>query len=87
MACHHVKIGDSVGIICTGRRRTKLCRWCGNRSSLLCDFPVERNGRKTTCDASMCGVSVGEELDYCPPHFRHAEKTKTLPTVTGRLFD
>jgi hypothetical protein len=91
MGCNTIRMpGGGTGIICTGRTRAKPCQWCGSRSSLLCDFPVVRNGKASTCNAPMCGSCgrpVGENLDYCPPHYRHAEKTKTLPASAPKLFE
>lgn len=59
------KGGQMNKIVCS--RGPSKCRWCGNRSTKLCDFPV--NGR--TCDAPMCGShakSIRHEVDYCPDH-------------------
>lgn len=59
------KDGQMMKIVCS--RGSSKCRWCGNRSTKLCDFPV--NGR--TCDAPMCSNHakyIRREVDYCPDH-------------------
>lgn len=77
MPCAPIK-GDGVGAIVCTRGPAKRCKWCQRPSTKLCDFPVKRNGKAGTCDASMCdrcAVTVpglGVSLDYCPPHARYS---------------
>lgn len=77
MRCEKRVLPDgSVVIVCTsGRRKRCSAPGCSSSASKLCDFPVNVKGRKSrTCDADLCAshaVSVGEELDYCPPHARY----------------
>lgn len=69
MPCEHVRIGDSVAIVCSrtrkGKRYTPLCATCSTTpSSFQCDWIVERaqpsllDGEPTpahkTCDAHIC---------------------------------
>jgi len=78
MPCEHIKIGDSFGIICTGRMRKRKCKFCGADASLLCDYPV---GSKT-CDAPICGACarpVGEDRDYCPEHQGSPVQSRLFP--------
>lgn len=62
-------------IVCV-RRQATYCRWCHVRSTLLCDYPVIRRGKQTTCDAPICvrcAHTISKNIHYCPPHFRHSE--------------
>jgi hypothetical protein len=78
MICTPLKLDDGViAIMCRSGRRQR-CKFCSTGScTKLCDHPV----RSGTCDAPMCdrcATSVGPEMDYCPPHARHAEKQQSL---------
>jgi len=72
--------GGVTAIVCGRFKDNPPCKWCGKRGTKQCDFPVSRAGIMSVgqaCDAWMCdrcAVSVGENRDYCPPHFRHAQK-------------
>ncbi len=71
MACRHFKIGNSTGIICGPKPRVRKCHKCHKDSVVLCDYPVVRNGRQTSCDAPCCRAHakvVGPDLDYCVAH-------------------
>lgn len=72
MRCQRVKIGDTVAIVCSSRPKTRRCRWCTLKATLLCDHPVNITGRKAkTCDAPMCGHharQAGPDLHHCPDH-------------------
>ena len=60
--------GKIVGIVCSREPRNRPCRFCGNPSSKLCDYPVS-NGK--TCDAPLCpacAVHIEPDTDYCPNH-------------------
>jgi hypothetical protein len=58
-------------IICCGRGR--VCSFCGEPSTKLCDAPIKVGdvGHKRTCDARMCdacATRVGANTDVCPNH-------------------
>lgn len=64
--------GKAIGFACyRGGRR---CKWCTNRATKQCDFPIfQSKNSKKTCDAYMCDfhatpVSYEKDLDYCPTH-------------------
>jgi hypothetical protein len=66
--------GRVIGIACG---TVPYCTACKRRAgSKRCDYPVKkRSGKAGTCDRWLCGrcaVSVGEDLDHCPPHARLA---------------
>lgn len=70
MPCEVKKHGETVLVVCSRRTGVGHCR-CGRACTKLCDFPVERAGKVTTCDAklcSRCATHVGHEKDLCPPH-------------------
>ncbi len=49
---------------------TRAAYRCCAMSTKLCDWPMIDGG---TCDAPLCedhAHSVGEDLDYCPTHYR-----------------
>jgi hypothetical protein len=59
-------------IVCASRVRcaTSTCRGEG---TLLCDYPVTRRGRQTTCNRRICrgcAKPITSSTDYCPPHGR-----------------
>ena len=66
--------GRVIGRACYREKRahcqTKHCR---GAAVLLCDYPVKRRGKATTCNRHVCrgcAKSIGPERDYCPPHAR-----------------
>jgi len=66
------------GFMCTSERSHKCSApGCTGRATKQCDFPVNRAaGKSRTCDAWLCdrhAVSVGPDLDYCPPHKRYVD--------------
>ena len=72
MPCHSFLDDDGkpIGIVCSGRGRTKTCarKDCRKRSTKLCDHKLE-NGK--TCDAAMCDTHAqhaGPDIDYCGDH-------------------
>jgi hypothetical protein len=72
--------GNAIGIACYREpRRTCSTVGCTKPGTLLCDYPVVRRGRKTTCSRYMCtscAKRIGPECDYCPPHAREHEKAE-----------
>jgi hypothetical protein len=72
MPCSHVKLpGGGHAIVCTRGGRQKSCVTCGKPASILCDYPVTRDGKDTTCDRPCCrqhAESVGSDKDYCLAH-------------------
>jgi hypothetical protein len=63
-------------IVCNRERRTCATPGCSKQTRKQCDFPVTRNGKAGTCDrylCSGCAVSVGPNVDHCPPHARAAK--------------
>lgn len=71
--------GGGSAHLCGGRGRRPKCSvpGCGRDQAALCDHPVERQGGKGTCDASMCAAhrtSVGKNRDHCPAHVKAAEQ-------------
>lgn len=68
-----VKAGGGQAWICGGRGRRPTCKVpnCGRPQAALCDFPIDRRGKRGTCDASMCEehrTKVGPNRDHCPAH-------------------
>jgi hypothetical protein len=78
-------------IICSrGSRRPPRCIYCGTPSSHLCDFPVEREGKTTTCDAALCrrcSTRIPGARDLCRSHsalWDHATgRPKVGPSAAG----
>lgn len=76
--------GRGVAIYCSRGGRTKPCVTCGKPSTLLCDYPVTRDGKPGTCDRAMCPAHrkrVGPDTDYCLAHAEHARKPKEEPNA------
>lgn len=62
--------------------RKRFCVTCGKPAPVLCDYPVKRAGKETTCDRACCRahcVSIGPDRDYC---LAHAEGSG----INGPLF-
>lgn len=60
-------------IACTRGPRKQKCSFCGNVSTLLCDFPVAGG----TCDKPLCrqcARSIGPNVDHCFAHVVLGEK-------------
>lgn len=77
MGCDFVPLEKGgFAILCSRGSKRKTCSMCGRPSTKLCDAPVSRKGRDTTCDAPLCNacaVPVSEATDYCPLHQQLAE--------------
>jgi len=78
MACERIDADGGVfAIACTRGARRRRCKFCSRWGVKLCDYPVRRNGRQTTCDAACCAehaFSRGENLDYCLQHHNLVEQ-------------
>jgi len=74
----HDAAGNVIGRACYRESRPRCATvGCGGVGSKLCDFPVKRRGRDTTCNRRMCSrcaKSIGGDQDFCPPHARAAEQ-------------
>jgi hypothetical protein len=72
MPCHPVKLFDgSTAIVCSRGSTRKRCAYCGRASDRLCDFPVLRDGKRTTCDAALCSrctTRITGDRDLCRSH-------------------
>lgn len=82
--------GNVIGRACyrepVSRCATAGCRGVG---TVLCDYPITRRGRQTTCSRRVCQAcakSVGNQ-DFCPPHARAIEQDGgQLVTVCAACF-
>lgn len=52
---------------CAVRARCQTNR-CRGHASVLCRYPVTRNGRSTRCNRHVCGACASD--GFCPPHAR-----------------
>ena len=72
MPCDHKTLPDgAIAIVCSRRGKPSRCRYCGQPGGLLCDYPVERNGERTTCDTPLCrscATKLSGERDLCRAH-------------------
>lgn len=71
MPCIPFKTEHGWGIACTRGKRPMPCVHCGRSGGLLCDFPVRRAGKETTCDASLCVRCTSRpsaDMDLCRAH-------------------
>ena len=66
--------GNVVGRACYREPRARCATTaCAGAGTILCDYPVIRRGRQTTCNRRVCrgcAVALGTDLDLCPPHAR-----------------
>jgi hypothetical protein len=80
MACRTVQLPDgTTAIVCGPRAQTKPCVTCGSPGTVLCDYPVKRNGKDGTCDRPSCrkhATPVDKDKDYCAAHAQYAERLK-----------
>ncbi len=60
------------GFVCSrGGGSRKKCVTCGRTADRLCDWPVRRDGKMTTCDRASCrqhSTNVSPKVDYCLVH-------------------
>ncbi len=95
MGCEHVSFKTEDGkvvqaIICSRGRKPKFCSvpFCGKPSVALCDYPVERDGKETTCDSLMCAqhrhpVSGEIDRDWCEGHYNYEQRQKQRGGYAG----
>jgi len=80
MACRMVDLGNGAFAIACGRgEKTKPCVTCGSPGTILCDYPVKRDGVAGTCDRPCCrkhATPVDKDKDYCMAHAQYAERLK-----------
>ncbi len=86
MPCQPFKTEHGWGIACSrGRRSLGLCVECkAAAASQLCDFPVERAGRQTTCDRALCrrcATRLSGDRDLCRPHAALWDHENNRPKV------
>ncbi len=66
--------GRVIGVACYREPRASCqTKHCRGAAVILCDYPVTRRGKATTCSRHVCrgcAKHVGPNLDYCPPHAR-----------------
>jgi hypothetical protein len=82
MPCYPFQIGDATGFICTGRQRTKRCKYCGRPGDKLCDYPLSGAKAGQTCDVPMCSrcaTHVPPDTDYCRAHAEMGTLLTTEP--------
>ena len=66
----------TTGAIVCGSRKPKTyapnCEVCGTlKPTIQCDYPVERQGKLTTCNrwcCTNCAVEKGPNVHWCQPH-------------------
>jgi hypothetical protein len=71
--------GGASAHLCAGRGQRLSCKVpnCGRAQAALCDYPVEKKGKRGTCDFSMCEThrtKVGPNRDHCPAHVALAKQ-------------
>lgn len=77
--------GRAIGIACMHVRHASCqTSGCSGRATLLCDYPVLRRGKPTTCSRHICQKCAEkvEGKDFCPPHARTWDKDAGARTVT-----
>jgi hypothetical protein len=88
MPCDITRGSKLTVFICGRGRRVKACIYCGKASSKLCDFPVVRKGKKTTCDAPLCeGCALkgkSPDVDFCRPHYKLAAEAAERRATSGQ---
>lgn len=68
MSCEHVKVGNTVAIVCSRGQRRHKCQWCALAATLQCDWKVAAG---KTCDKHLCaahGSQVAPDKHLCPEH-------------------
>lgn len=88
MTCRAVRVPGGAAIVCSLEPRPAPCMipGCGRPHTKLCDFPVTRRGKTTTCDVKICdthAISAGTDRDHCPAHAK-APAPAPGPSVINR---
>ncbi len=63
-------------VVCTRGRRPAPCDTCGKPHVALCDYSLKTTPPRT-CDRKICAgcrKPMPGDLDYCPAHWKLAEK-------------
>jgi len=70
MTCNIIKTNEYTAFVCTRGSSSERCQTCGNKSNLLCDFPLRGEKTGKTCDRKICrGCTKNiDGKDYCPAH-------------------
>jgi hypothetical protein len=73
VTCRVIDLGNGHAAIACSRGHRKRCATpgCTGYVAKLCDYPVTRGGKQTTCDRGMCPTcahNVGPDRDFCGPH-------------------
>ncbi len=72
MPCTPVKLPDGgFAILCSRGQTRKRCNYCDGIADRLCDYPVLRNGKRSTCDAPLCSrctTRIAGDGDLCRAH-------------------
>lgn len=80
--------GNVIGRACYREHRVACATVnCTGAGTILCDYPVTRRGRQTTCNRRVCrscAVALGTGLDLCPPHARAG--VEQLVTICAACF-
>lgn len=88
MACHRVRIGDAVGIVCTrGKRQRCQTPNCSAYATRMCDFRLETTKR---CDRYICEAhaqSGKPGVDFCPAHARLRDGVRRDPSAPRERFE
>ena len=77
------------GAIVCGPRLRCATAGCRGEGTLLCDYPVTRRKRETTCNRRVCracALAVSGSRDYCPPHARVHKATSSERAVLEEFF-
>jgi hypothetical protein len=77
MPCRDIKLPNGFTGIACSRERRRACSvpGCGRTAPYLCDYPVKRKGKDTTCNRAMCEAhrkNMSPEVDYCPGHTEYS---------------
>lgn len=81
MTCTPVRVGEVRAIVCTSRRKPRLCA-CGREAPYLCDEPSRARARAKTCDQPVCDrcvVPLGDNRHRCPACELRARTTASAP--------
>ena len=86
MTCRPFQVGDVRAIVCTTRRKPRLCA-CGRAAPYLCDESSRARARAKTCDQPVCErcvVSLGDNRHRCPACELRATSSSASPPPVVR---